>query len=72
MASISTIDTLLVSVFCMGRLMKRVTLHGIGSQAQLYSALRKHLGDTGGRILTIVTRNVTQGWSHTQPLLFAA
>lgn len=72
MSNFSAHDSIFVTVYYLGCRMMSVSLSGITSQAELMSGLRAKLKKFSGKLLTLETRNATQGWSHTAPVLFAA
>lgn len=65
-------DFLYINVYYMGTRILKLALSGIDSQAALMRSLRSKLGDYSDKMLTLETRNATQGWSKTMPVLFAA
>lgn len=72
MKKFSASDSVYVTVYYMGAQVMRITLSGIDSQATLMRSLREKLGNYGSKLLTLETRNASQGWTHTMPVLFAA
>ncbi len=65
-------DNIFVTVYHFGRRLFQFQLSGISSQADLMADLRKRLKDYSGKLLTLETRNASQGWSKKSPVLFAA
>ena len=65
-------DSIFVTVYHLGRRLLQLRLSGINSQADLMADLRNKLREYTGKLLTLETRNATQGWSRTSPVLFAA
>lgn len=72
MKSFAVTDCIYVTVYFLGTRVLRLSLSGIDSQATLMRSLRENLGAYGRKLLTVETRNASQGWSHTMPVLFAA
>lgn len=68
----STSDFIFVTVYHLGRRLLQIKLSGIKSQADLIADLRERLTGYAGKLLTLETRNASQGWSRTLPVLFAA
>lgn len=68
----SSTDSIFVTVYHLGRKLLHLHLSGIKSQADLLADLRTKLADYTGKLLTLETRNATQGWSRKAPVLFAA
>lgn len=68
----STSDSIFVTVYHLGRRLLQIKLSGIKSQADLIADLRERLTGYAGKLLTLETRNASQGWSRTLPVLFAA
>ncbi len=68
----SSSDSIFVTVYHLGRRLLQLKLSGIKSQADLIADLREKLAGYTGKLLTLETRNATQGWSRTSPILFAA
>ena len=68
----STSDSIFVTVYYLGRRLLQIKLSGIKSQADLIADLRERLTGYAGKLLTLETRNASQGWSRTLPVLFAA
>lgn len=68
----SSTDSIFVTVYHLGRKLLQLHLSGIKSQADLLADLRTKLADYTGKLLTLETRNATQGWSRKAPVLFAA
>ena len=67
----STSDSIFVTVYHLGRRLLQIKLSGIKSQADLIADLRERLTGYAGKLLTLETRNASQGWSRTLPVLFA-
>lgn len=65
-------DSIFVTVYHLGRRLLQLRLSGINSQADLMADLRNKLREYTGKLLTLETRNATQGWSRKSPVLFAA
>ena len=65
-------DSIFVTVYHLGRRLLQLRLSGIKSHADLMAELREKLAQYAGKLLTLETRNATQGWSRTSPVLFAA
>ncbi|MDE7111033.1 MAG: hypothetical protein K2O38_03920 [Muribaculaceae bacterium] len=68
----SQTDSIFVTVYHLGRRLIHLRLSGIKSQADLLTGLRDKLSAYAGKLLTLETRNATQGWSRTSPVLFTA
>lgn len=68
----SSSDSIFVTVYHLGRRLLQLKLSGIKSQADLMADLREKLAQYTGKLLTLETRNASQGWSRTSPVLFAA
>ena len=65
-------DSIFVTVYFLGRRLFQFHLSGISSQADLMADLRQRLSAYSGKVLTLETRNASQGWSRKLPVLFAA
>lgn len=70
MANISTSDIIFARVLHLGRELTNLRLTGIGSEADLFAALRHHIG-RGLGMVELIIRNGTAGWSVTRPVMFA-
>lgn len=68
----SSTDSIFVTVYHMGLRLLQFRISGINSQADLMADLKNKLTGYTGKLLTIETRNATQGWSRKAPVLFAA
>lgn len=68
----SSTDSIFVTVYHLGRRLLQLRLSGITSQVDLMADLRNKLNAYAGKLLTLETRNATQGWTRTSPILFAA
>lgn len=68
----SSTDSIFVTVYHLGRRLLQIRLSGITSQVDLMTDLREKLIGYAGKLLTLETRNATQGWTRTSPVLFAA
>lgn len=62
MKKINPTDTLLATVVCRGMTLCSSRLTGLSSVADVYRALQS-IARRGAGIVTLVLRNLTQGWS---------
>ncbi len=66
-------DSIFVTVFHLGLRLLCVKMSGLCSMADLMQKVSNQLGaQYRGKLLTLETRNASQGWTRRTPLLFAA